>query len=145
MPRPINWERYRELVDLFSNQANRETIIWRREQGFIDRFGEGGRNNFNDISLLVLIQYNIVRSWPLSKNTDVGALDPQNMFVFINKEYIRELGYLNSDGYFDFNPDRDVFVHRGITYRTQGDQEASSADTDALHICLTLRRDTKDS
>ncbi len=49
------------------------------------------------------VYYNAFRNWPINKATVTGELDDENLSILISKSYIEQIGYLTSEGYWDFN------------------------------------------
>lgn len=144
-PKPINWNRYKNTIDWFATQANNVNIIWHRYVKQLDRYGEGLVDSYIDVELPVLISYNYVRTWPIAKNTETGQIDSENCEMYLNKQQLADLGYLNESGYFNFNPDMDRFTLNGIDYRAQGDTEASQAGSTELFQLVILLRIPKSS
>jgi hypothetical protein len=91
-----------------------------------------------------LCYYNAFRNWPINKATIAGELDDENLSIMISKQYIESHGYLNDNGYFDFNWVEDRFIINGIPYRPTGDTQVSQAKDEALVFLIILKRD-KDS
>jgi len=143
------WDRYAKIINNIHDDFNQETILWKRSKVGIDtnepvqRFNEQEQNDTTDytyIALAVLLDYNYFRKWPLTKETEVGELDNQNMAMIINRKYLSDAGYLTSEGYFDFQPDRDYFIHRGIKYKAEGDTLVSQAKDNPLLFQIVLHR-----
>lgn len=145
MAKQINWQKFTDLVNWFATEANSEDITWHRFQRGIDRFMEGNSETFVDEVIPALVHYNYMRTWPLAKNTEPGALDAENVQVYLNKEQMRSLGFLNANNYFDFDSAADRFTIRGKRYRPQGETEASQIPNDALHQLIILRREVLDT
>lgn len=143
------WNRYFRAIDGVHNDFNQDIVLWKRSKVGISttesvaRFNEQEQNESTDydyISLSVLLDYNYFRKWPLTKETDSGELDNQNMAMLLNRKYLGDLGYLTSEGYFDFQPDRDYFIHRGIKYKAEGDTLVSQANSNPLLLQIVLHR-----
>ena len=137
------WNTYKALINSIRDSFNQDTLLWRRAQvTSIPLYNEDNPfDSFTDINLKVLVAYNYFRTWPITKDTIQGATDEQNMVIHINRDYLDGLGYLTAEGYFDFKPEDDVFIHRGIRYRTSGDTFHSQAKDEPLFIQLILVRD----
>lgn len=126
----------------FSESIEQETITWfRSDGGDYDRFGEDPPKPTPEVALLGLIQYNYFRSWPITKETNTGELDQQNIMVYLNKEILEEGNFLNADGYFQFDRGYDRFEIRGISYKAVGDTEASQNKDGVLFQTLIMRRE----
>ena len=137
----VNWQDYKDIVNAFHNEAFQDDLIWYKETTLFNRNGEDDEITYTPISLKVLFQYNYFRSWPLAEETASGELDIQSLTCFINKKYLSDLGYLNADGYWDFNPSADYFETHGIRYRAKGDTHVSQASDDPLLFMLNLQRE----
>lgn len=59
----------------------------------------------------------------------------------ISKQYLADRGYLDSNGYFDFNWAEDRFIINGIPYRPTGDTNVSQAKDEAIVFLIILKRD----
>ena len=59
----------------------------------------------------------------------------------ISRQYLNKLGYINEDGYFDFNWAEDRFIINGIPYRPSGDTNVSQAKDEAIVFLIILKRD----
>jgi len=94
-----------------------------------------------DVTLNCLIAYNIFRVWPMSKETVGGQLDAENIVLILNKKYLEDAGYLNSDGFFAMDPGMDRFIHRGLEYRASGETEVAQAGDQALMFYIVLARE----
>lgn len=140
---PNRWSRYKSLVNRIRDSFNKDILVWRKvSAATIPQYFEDDLfDSYTDINLEVLFGYNYFRTWPVTKDTIQGAQDEQNMVVHINKDYLKGLGYLTADGYFQFNPEDDTFFHRGIIYKAFGDTFHSQASDDPLFIQLILKRD----
>ena len=136
------WQKYRDIINSVHDDFNKDILIWRRNVPVtIPLFNESPLNEYQDINLKVLIAYNYFRTWPITRHTNTGELDNQNMAVYINRKYLQDLGYTTDQGYFNFRPDKDIFVHRGIHYKCEGDTLIAQAGSLPLLIQLILRRE----
>lgn len=137
------WATYRKIINNAHNYLNQDTITWVSYSYGFQRYGEDNptlKNTIN-IDLKVLISYNIFRTWPMTDETPSGAIDKESILVMLNKDYLSDLGYLNSDGFFNFSPGNDYFIHRGQKYRSSGETFVGQAKDDPLHIYLILKRE----
>lgn len=135
------WAAFKKLIRNGHDTFSQDTLVWRRAKRVIKRYREDGDVlAYENIPLKCLVGYNTFRTWPLTKHGETGELDDQNQLVYLNREYLRELGYLNSQGYLAFNPGVDEFFHRGSVYKAEGDTLASQAHDDPLLFLLVLRR-----
>ena len=136
------WGVYKNIIDNAHTFFNQDVVIWRRLRTGLQRYGEDDPNNnsYDDINLRCLITYNIFRTWPINKNTPSGLLDRENEVMMLNKQYLQDAGFINSDGFFDFDPGNDLFIHKGQVYRSMGETPISQAKEDPLHFYIVLIR-----
>ncbi len=135
------WQSYRNVINQAMESFSGDDLTWRRFSRSLPRYGEDGSDQYDDINLKVLISYNIFRTWPMSDETIAGQIDQESIVAILNKDVLRDGGYLNSDGFFDMNPGKDIFIHRGIKYRAAGETEVGQAGTDTLMIYVILSRE----
>jgi hypothetical protein len=135
------WDNYKALMRRAHDTFNQDTLTWLKANDAVTRFMEQEDLNPTIIPLKVLLGFNSFRTWPITLQQQGGEIDNQNMIAFINKTYLQENGWLLPNGYFNFRPDKDYFMHRGIKYKAEGDTFASQAYDDPLHIILVLRRE----
>jgi hypothetical protein len=128
------WAAYRQVINNASDTFNAEVITWKHLIKKLDYHGDDRYGNvaYEEISLNVLIAYNVYRVWPIDKLTDKGFLAKDSAVLIINKDYLRGLGYINTNGNFNFNPDMDRFIINGVLHKCMGDTEASQAHDDPL-------------
>lgn len=109
------------------------TIIWRRMiNPSADRFREDtNTDTTQDIELKCIVNYNYMRSWPVSGLAESGQLEEQSIQVLFVKDYLNKLGYV-VDGRFDYRPDFDRFVLDGLIRKPMGDSSVSQAFDEAL-------------
>lgn len=138
------WNNYINVINNFSDNVNKEVVIWEKLSYNFSRYGEDDyEKNYEQIELECLISYNIFRTWPITKNTKSGDLDEENIVMILNASYLDNLGYLNNDGYLDFDPGNDKFYHMGKEYRAYGDTPVSQAKDNPLLIYVILKRQQK--
>lgn len=136
------WERYKKIIqDFLDLDAGRQTIHWMRHVDQMLAFAEDSTPKFIDIPIEALCFYNAFRNWPLNKATVSGALDEENLSIYISRSAVEELGYLNDKGYWDFNWVEDRFVINGIVYMPSGDTQVAQAKDEALIFMVILKRD----
>lgn len=121
--------------------AGRQVITWKRHIDQIGAFGEDDGNQYLDVQLEALCYYNVFRNWPINKPTTSGELDDENLTIYVTKRQIESLGYINSDGYWQFNWSEDRFVINGIVYKPSGDTQVAQAKDEALCFIVILKRD----
>jgi hypothetical protein len=137
-----NRAKFKSVMRDAHDTFNKAVLVWKRSAPTtVSLYNEQEPVVYTDIDLNVLVGYNSFRTWPIVQQTNAGELDNQNMVVYINREYLGELGYLTSEGYFDFRPDQDVFIHMGIRYKCEGDTGLSQNQDLPLLVMLILRRE----
>lgn len=135
------WNKFNAAMRSQHEGFNQADLIWVRNPNDVPEFNEDLRNGGQRITLKVLIGFNNFRTWPITRTDTGGQADVQNQVALINRQYLRELGYLNSSGYLDFKPDRDYFFHMGIRYKSEGDTPLAQAFNDPVLMMLILRRE----
>lgn len=137
------WNKYKAIIRDAHNSFNGETLTWVRGNNIIRLFQEQEEPGLTYVDLKVLISFNYFRQWPITQRDQGGEQDVENMLVLINKQYLKELGYLTPAPreYFNFKPGVDFFIHRGIKYKSEGDTFNSQAYDDPLFLQLILRRE----
>lgn len=124
----------------------KEIIVWRRTLTNLDRWKEDNLTaQTNDVQLKCLINYNFPRSWPVTGYTETGEIDKESMQVLFVKKYLRDLGFIDSNGLFIYNEDLDYFYLNGLKYKPSGDTDASQANTDALIVAVIMLRQKPDT
>jgi len=141
MVHPTQWEAYRKAQNNFYKSAGKQVIVWRKVVANIDRFGEGISKKTEDIPLEVLMGYNDNRTWPVDRVSSTGVIDKENLWLYLNREYLSTKGFLNVRGYFDFNPGLDRFYVQGVEYKPSGDIASAQAEDNPLFILLVLERE----
>jgi len=137
---PAQWQSYKDIVNQASESFNQETVTWYRLARNFQRYGEDNGPVYDQRSLPCLISYNVFRVWPMTKETDSGALDQESLVMMLNIQQMSDLGYLNAAGFLDMDPGQDYFVHMGLEYRAAGETPVSQAGDEPLHIYVILKR-----
>lgn len=137
------WTTVRGIIRDAHDTFNQDTITWvSHTQTTVARYNEDDPGYTpTNIELKCLLGYNYFRTWPMSRFEEEGEIDEENMIVLFNKDYLSDLGYLTSEGYFNYKGDRDLFIHRGIKYRPAGDTLLSQAKDNPLFLMVILRRE----
>lgn len=137
------WQVYKNIINKAHDSFNQDSITWHRHIRGFQRYGEDTKVNehYDDIILKGLVGYNIFRTWPMTKETTAGATDKENIVLMLNKKYLEDLGYLNSDGFFAMDPGKDKFTHREMAYRAAGETEVAQAGDDPLMFYIVLKRE----
>lgn len=136
------WDAYKNIInnnahDSFFN----EILEWQRYVETFETFNEDKSSAPVLVNLRCLMNFNTFRTWPVNKFDEVGVIDKNNIAVLFNRAYLSGLGYLTADGYFNFDPVRDRFRHRGVIYEPAGDVLSSQASDDPLIIQILLARE----
>lgn len=136
------WSRYKRIITTFlDNDAGRQDILWAHRLDQLTPFGEDYKPGYFLRTIEALCYYNAFRNWPINRETPSGELDEENLSIIISKQYLESRGYLNAQGYFDFDWSSDRFVINGITYKPSGDTEVAQAKDEALAFLIILKRD----
>jgi len=138
---PTQWQAYRDIVNRYHLSVGKQKIIWKRIIADIDRYGEGFTAKTEDIELEVLMGYNDGRTWPVDRIDTPGVRDKENLWLYLNRKHLEDQGFLNANGYLDFNPGRDRFYVQGIEYKPSGDISSAMAEDNPLYIMLVLERE----
>jgi hypothetical protein len=136
----LQWGAFKSIINKFDDNVNKEILEWGTRSFEKDEFGEENPQTISWVNLEALLGFNTFRTWPMTDHRMEGELDNQNMVAYINKDWLNTQGYLTIDGYFNFNPAQDVFKHRGIIYKCDGDTLVSQTKDDSLFIMLVLVR-----
>lgn len=137
-----NWDLYKTIMRNAQETFAKKTITWKRFQGANDRFMEDNSSaTFTDVTLEVLLEYNAFRTWPVNQPKDFGEQDKENITILINKAYLSELGYINSNGNFAFDKVMDRFVFDGQSHCAAGDTQVAQGNDDGLFEMIIVRRD----
>lgn len=135
------WTRYKRAIDDVHSDFNQAIIVWKKYIENLSRYGDDSvKQTYLDIPLQVLIQYNMFRTWPMTSETDSGALDMESITVYINNTYLQSIGYLTSEGNLGFDPGMDYFEYNGQSYRASGETPVSQAKDTNLFTFLILKR-----
>lgn len=143
---PAIWDLYKSIIDEFHEDANQEPITWRKYVNVLDRYGEDkDPKNYQDISLLGLVQYNYFRSWPINKTTISGKIDKESVLVYFNTQYLIDAGHTNGQQLLAFTPGKDLFIIRGLIYKDFGESQVAQANNRNLLQFLILKREEIDT
>lgn len=136
------WDRFDRIINSFvDNDVGKQKIVWANKISGINSYGEDSGAKYVYRELEVLCNYNAFRNWPMNKDTLSGELDQENLCIIITKNYLEKLGYINKNGYFDFNWSEDRFILHGIVYKPSGDTEISQSRGSNLLFQVILKRD----
>lgn len=134
------WQEYKDIINGVHDDFNQDTLTWKKFTKSLNRYSEDDSKAYTDISLKCLVQYNMFRTWPMTKETDSGALDKESIAVYLNSKYLSDLGYMNVEGSFEFDPGNDKFVFKGQEYRSAGETPVAQAKDEPLLTILILKR-----
>lgn len=136
------WDHYKNIInDFIDTDTGKQKIIWKKYIDIPLQYGEDSGQDYIDIPLEVLVGYNSFRTWPINLATVSGELDNQNLAIYISGRLLKELGYTNEHGYWDFNRSQDRFILNGITYKSSGDTQVSQAKDEPLLFQVILKRE----
>lgn len=136
------WAKYKRVVtDFLDKDSGKQVITWAKHANQMLSHGEDYLPQYYNIQIEALCYYNAFRNWPINKSSVSGELDDENLSIMISKNQIKKLGYLNENGYWDFNWVEDKFIINGITYRPTGDTQIAQAKDEALLFLIILKRD----
>lgn len=136
------WATYKNIIKNFmDHDAGRQSITWMRHIDQIGAFGEDGGDQYTPVQIEALCYYNVFRNWPINKPTAAGELDDENLTIYVTKRQIEKLGYINNEGYWQFNWSEDRFIINGIAYKPSGDTQVAQAKDEALCFIVILKRD----
>lgn len=149
-----SWDRYKRHITQFLNQdSGRQTIIWAKRVKPLLTHAEDKIPHYHRLEIEALCYYNAFRNWPINNPSVSGETDEENLSIMVSRKYIEEYrGGLfwkrnetstgvETDGYWDFDWQRDRFVINGITYRPSGDTQVAQAKDEALVFLVILKRD----
>lgn len=137
-----SWDRYKSIInDFLDIDAGRQKIIWAKAVNQLLSHGEDSTQMYFKKEIEALCFYNAFRNWPINKNTESGELDDENLSIMISGRYLGDHGYLNEQGYWEFDWVMDRFEINGIVYRPTGDTQVSQAKDEALIFQIILKRD----
>lgn len=137
-----DWDLYKAIIDEFHEDVNQEPITWRKYVNVIDRYGEDkDPKNFQDIPLLGLVQYNYFRSWPINKAMVAGKVDKESVLVYFNTQYLIDSNHTNVNDLLAFDPGKDLFIIKGLIYKSFGESQVAQAKDKTLLQFLILKRE----
>lgn len=137
------WKRYKKIVNEFiDTDAGKQKFIWLRKVEQLSSFGEDSSPTYVPVTLEGLFHYNYVKTWANNRLRDTisGELQSDDQVLYISKNQLKELGYLNSYGYWDFNWAEDRFIVNGKVLQPGGDTQVAQAKDEALLFFVVLQR-----
>lgn len=137
-----DWTRYKNIIsDFVDLDAGKQPVLWLNRVNQMLPFGEDSTEVYIPTQLEALFQYNHFRTWPISNPTQSGELDLSTVAMYISAQLLRENGYLNEYGYWNFDWSSDRFVLEGKVYKPTGDTQVSQAKDQALLFMVVLQRE----
>lgn len=137
-----DWTDFENLISVDAQDTFfQQTIIWRRILTTKDRYGEDNPASIStDIPLKCQLNYNYMRSWPISKTSEAGETDEQSIQIYFVKKYLKDSGYLNASDYFIYDPGYDRFIIDGLEMKPMGDSSVSQSGEGSLLISVIVVR-----
>jgi len=140
------WNTVKKTFRQFHDDVEKQPVTWYRSSGGLDiHYSDKNTETYKEIHLEGLIEYNFRRSWPIDSVTPVGTIDGEHCRLILNKTYLEELGYINADGYFAFDPGADKFKISGKMYKALGNSDVSQNSTSTLFATIILKREEQTS
>ncbi len=136
------WEKFTKVVNTFSDSVSNYPVIWRKNNGEIDRHREQSNLTFETINLTTLVDFNAFRNWPQDVRSETGSIDKEYCALYLNKAYLLKNEWLSDKGNLNFDPGMDRFIINGVTYKPSGDTLISQTYADALFYLLILERES---
>mgnify|MGYP000205080136 CR=1 FL=1 len=137
-----SWDNFKNVINSASETFNQTVVIWKKSKGGLDRFMEDNENErFENIELNALAEYNKNRVWPTTFYTETGEIDRESEVLLFNINYLKNLGHINNNGNFTFEPSTDRIIHKGIIYKCSGITPLSQAADEDLLIQLILQKE----
>lgn len=138
----VDWDKYKEIVqDFIDEDAGKQPFRWLKKIELMSAFGEDSSPRYNAIPLEGLFHYNYVKTWPSARATTSGELENGNLVLYISARAIKEAGYMDQFGYWDFNWVEDRFILNGKVYKPGGDTQVAQAKDKALLFFVILQRE----
>lgn len=138
----VDWDKYQQIIeDFIDEDAGKQSFLWLKKINLMSLFGEDSHPKYKAIRLNGLFHYNYVKTWPSARSSISGELENGNLVLYISARSIREAGYINKFGYWDFNWVEDRFILNGKTYKPGGDTQVAQAKNKALLFFVILQRE----
>lgn len=134
------WDRFKDTVDRFHESTDLTLITWKSWVKQVPVFGEDQPPKMITRELKGQIQFNNYRTWPMTMFSPTGSEDKQSEVLWLNKSYLQSLNLLDSNGFFTYDPTKDIFIHEGVEYEAAGDSSVAQAGDRTLHFIIVLKR-----
>lgn len=135
------WDMHNNAINDYHYDTFQDDLIWVRNIITTSKHGEDNNIRGSETILKCLVYYNVFRTWPIDQPTDTGEIDKQSCMVYLNKKWLKENNYLNSDDNLEFDQVQDRFILNGIKYQSTGDSDISQAHNNPLLFFLILKRE----
>lgn len=138
---PKAWNRYKNIVNNFIDKdSGRQPVLWLRKINQMLAYGEDNDPIYQPVAFEGLMHYNYILTWPTRYDSESGAIDKGNNVLYVSANLLRNNGYLNSFGYWDYNWAEDKFVVNGKVYKIGTDTQVAQANDQALLFFVVLYR-----
>lgn len=138
-----DWDIFKSLMADVHATFAQKIILWKRSTVQVHRYGEDPVDTMVDTQLAVLCDWNYKRTWPVDINNESGQDDEQSVQIYLNKEFLRQNGFLNTQDYLKYNKEADRFSIDGILYKSFGDTSAAQMLQDDAWVTVILKRITE--
>lgn len=136
-----SWDRYKNIInDFIDNDAGRQKFLWLRKINQPSPFGEDSPVFYEPIQLEGLFQYNFIKAWPNQLMRVSEEIDEGNQVLYLSSRLLREHGFLNEYGYWDYNWSEDRFILNGKILKPSGDTQVAQAKDEPLLFYVILKR-----
>lgn len=136
-----DWAQHTATINSHWAQAAQHPITWVRKISTRQKYGEDGNTKTEEVPLLGLVQANAFRTWPSTLPSQTGELDKENAALIFSREYLEGLGYMNANGYFNFDPGHDRFIDEGKVYKAFGDIAMAQSSTQGILVMIIVKRE----
>jgi hypothetical protein len=141
-----DWDAHKAAIDEFHEDAFQQDVIWKKSVTVLSKNGEDNNERSIDTLLKGLVLYNYFRSWAINKSDHAGEIDKQSCMLYLNNQYLEDLGHINNTGQFKFKPVEDRFLINGILYKANGESQAAQTNNKPLlHFIILKREDISSS
>lgn len=139
----VDWDAYKAAIQVANDNWFKQPITWVRQLANLNEFSEDGTPLTSSISLECLVFYNEFRTWPVTDYTETGEIDKQTLTLYFHLKTLQDLGYLNGDGNWDFDPAVDYFILQGIELKCSGWTNLSQTTNEPTLVQLIMQRRVK--
>jgi len=137
-----DWDAHIAAINEFHQDAFQQIITWKKLVTNLSTNGEDDVDRTIPVELRALVTYNYFRSWPTGNPTKTGEIDNESCMIYLNNQYLADLGFINQYSQFDFDPVEDRFIINGVIYKASGEsQVAQAGDKPILHFIILKREE----